>query len=240
MQITFITCIKSDTQDWRKTWDSLKGIIGGNIFWIIKLSQYCSESFVLEFPSNANILVVRSDDSGLYDGLNKALVKVVTKYYCVLGAGDCIADSFEDIKKQIMQNPDADAYFFATESLEFNMIMAPNPKEINVRMSCPHPSAILSRDISIKIGGYSRKYDIASDYDHMCRYLKVASRCFYSNTVLTKFQGGGVSTKKYFEAYLEEELIRIRNFESSYMAIYGRLLQQIAPRLSKFISLNFK
>lgn len=83
------------------------------------------------------------------------------------------------------------------------------------------------------------QYEIASDYDHLCRYTNAFRNCLVSRTVMTNFKGGGLSEIRSFEGALEEELIRMRIFKSKELAVRSRLLvkcaNNIAATLAKLV-----
>ena len=240
---SIITCVKSDTSELIETWNSISDKISPIVHWVIKYSQHCSKKFIDQIPDHPSIIKIVSGDESLYGALNQALLGCKSKFYMVIGAGDKIVESFDRIDLIIKENPNKDAYFFATKISKDGQqrILVPNPDELNVRMSCPHPSAILKTEISKKINGFSEKYEIASDYDHLCRYKLISDLdLFYSSLVLVDFLGGGISDTRPFEGYLEEELIRSRVYKSNIFASQGRLLSVISQNLSNLISHNFK
>lgn len=240
MKISVITCVKSDTQDLLDTWDSIRPFINTHLDWIVKFGPECSDQFVNSIPDQQEIIKIKSPDKSLYDGLNQALERCETNLYFVLGAGDRVSENFNDAVLEIETNQESSAYFFSCRLMESDSVLQPAVEEINIRMACPHPSSILRTKLSKKIDGYLATYQIASDYDHLCRYLIAYQDVYQSDTIISEFMGGGLSEQRAFEGMLEEELIRIRVFKSNPFAVYGRLFRLIANPIVNLLSINFK
>ena len=103
-------------------------------------------------------------------------------------------------------------------------------------MACPHPGTIFKRENSIKINGYNTDYKIASDYDHICRYIKNFNTAITLDNILVNILAGGVSETKNIEAYLEEELIRKRIFNASDWSVYNRMLTKSSQNISHLVN----
>jgi len=240
MKISVLTCVKSDTQDVIETWESIRPYINTDLNWIIKFGPECSDQFVKSIPNQQGIIKIQSPDRSLYDGLNQALEHCETDLYFVLGAGDRVSPSFSNAVLEIHENQESSAYFFSCMLMKSNSVLQPAVEEINIRMACPHPGSILRTKLSKEINGYTTMYQIASDYDHLSRYLNSYQDVYQSTTVVSEFMGGGLSEHRAFEGMLEEELIRIRVFKSNPFAVYGRLFRIVANPISGLLSANFK
>jgi len=240
MKVSVITCVKSDTEDLKDTWQSIRPFINGDLQWIVKFGSECSDQFIKSIPNQPEILKIKTPDKSLYDGLNQALQRCETELYFVLGAGDKVSENFRDAINEILSNPEYSAYFFACSLMKTNTILQPELNEINIRMACPHPGSILRTKISKEIDGYEATYQIASDYDHLCRYLSIYKDAYQSTTIISEFMGDGISEHRAFEGMLEEELIRIRIYKSNPFAVYGRLFRVVSTPIVSLLSANFK
>jgi len=241
MLLSILTCVKSDTSDLAVTYESLLPFLCPEMGWIIKYSQHCSTAFVDSIPVNSYIKKIQSEDFGLYEGLNQALNVCESKYYAVLGAGDgLLQEGFWSGLSEMDAAPEMDAYFFACKLNLSGRIFTPKVEDLTFRMSCPHPSSILKVHNSKEIGGFNTSYEIASDYDHICRYTNKFQNYKASSIVIALFKGGGISDVRTFEAALEEELIRIRIFKSHDLAVRGRLLANCAANISSVLAQSFR
>lgn len=238
--ISIITCMKDDNPEWELTYNSIRSHLNENLNWLIKFSQNCSEQFISSIPESPFIKKVASADVSLYDAINQALANCSSNFYFTLGSGDILLE--ENIPvfiDEVAKNPNHDAYFFATIVKTSGFSLIPDPTQINIRMSCPHPSALLSVEKSIQIGGYSDQYEIASDYEHLVKYCKRYNKFYVSSTPAVEFMGGGMSSIRSLEGLLEEELIRIRLHNSNLLAVHGRILQRSATVICNVITSNF-
>lgn len=240
MNISIITVVKEDTDDLFVTWNSIFPFLSNKFKWIIKYSSICSAEFIEKMPKNNNLIKVQSSDRSLYDAINQSLEICETDYYMVIGAGDFLSSSFNEILDDLSHNQGREAYFYGCNLLRGSNNLYPDFNQINTRMSCPHPSSILKVSNSLSIGGYSSSYYIASDYEHLCNYIKNYTNLYQSNLIAVMFMGGGISDKRALEGMLEEELIRIRIFGSTPFGVYGRLLNFISIPLCRLLSNNFQ
>lgn len=240
--ITVITCVKEDTEDLWKTYESIKDLLCNKIHWIVKLSQYCSNNFYDKLTFHPNIIVEQANDVSIYDAINQALKVCSSEFYLVLGAGDrLIEGAFKQAIDNIQLNKNMDSFFYACVMQSHNSkLFLPKPGEISQSMSCPHPGAILKTLFSKEIGYYSNKYEIAADYEHLSKYLQKYSHVYSSELAISEFMGGGMSEHRYLEGALEEELIRIRLFKSNEYAVQARVLHRFITPVANLLLSNFK
>ena len=88
----------------------------------------------------------------------------------------------------------------------------------------------------MELGGYDTRYKIASDYDHLSRYVLKFGAGKIGKEILVKILAGGISEKNNLEAYLEEELIRKRVWNSVDWLTYQRMLNKSAENISFFVN----
>jgi hypothetical protein len=240
-KISVITCVKEDDESIKATYASIFPQLDENIEWIIKYSHDCTTEFSEEMPAHPSIKKITQSDTSLYDGLNQALNHCSTEFYLVLGAGDTLfQNAWETLHLELNENPGFHAYFFGIFVESRGHTLTPEPTLMPTKMACPHPGALLRTDLSLAIGGFDRSYQIASDYDHLCRYLNKYQTYKTSKELITKFKGGGISETRWLEGALEEELIRIRQYGSNLFAVFGRLLAIVSPQIISLLSINFK
>lgn len=242
MSLSILTCVKSDTDDLFETYESVIPYLSPSFVWIVKYGEQCSDGFIDRIPVNPYITKHKSLDGDFYEGLNQALGLCFTEFYLVLGAGDKILEEgFSLASKFISQNMDADAYFFSVRMLAANSaIFSPNLDRLAIAMSCPHPGAIFKTKLSKEINGYSGRYEIASDYDHICRYVKNFKNVIAKDFAISEFKGGGMSDIRSNEGFIEQELIRMRVHQSHAFSVYGRLLAAVTTPITQLLQSNFK
>lgn len=221
--LTIVTGLLEGDENIHATADSVLPQLGDHTSWIIKQSSQSLSESILRYNRVEGIHLIGQNDSSLYEGLNHALSQIDGEFFMVLGAGDTVEPgALEFIRQQISANPSLDAFYFAIRLKKDGRIFGPNPNEIQTRMSCPHPGAVLSTQKVRKIGGFDERYQIASDYDLLCRYMKAYGRSGWSNRAVVNFKGGGISEYRAVEGFLEEELIRIRVWNSPMLDVCSR------------------
>jgi hypothetical protein len=221
--LTIVTGLLEGDENIHATVDSVLPQLGQNTSWIIKESSQSLSESILRYNGVAGVHLIGQKDSSLYEGLNHALRRVDGEFFMVLGAGDTLEPGALDfICHQISTNPSLDAFYFAIRLNKDGRIFGPNPSEIQNRMACPHPGAVLSTQKTLRIGGFDESYQIASDYDLLCRYIKTYGRSGWSNQPVVNFKGGGLSEHRAIEGFLEEELIRIRVWNSPISDVCSR------------------
>jgi hypothetical protein len=201
----------------------------GKVNWLIKNSTSELNGCLADYRSCAGVEIVAQNDSSLYQGLNQALEHIDGGYFMVLGAGDSLcANAADFILACLTENPNLDSFYFAVQLAKSGQILQPRPPEITHRMACPHPGAVLSVSNARALGGFDERYQIAADYDLLCRYLFKHSASGWSDHIAVNYMGGGISETRAIEGFLEEELIRSRVFKSPKIAVCDRSLRYFA------------
>lgn len=224
--LTIVTGLLEGDTNIVETANSVIPQLNGKASWLIKNSSPNPISSLLSYREMKDVKVFCQQDSSLYSGLNQALSWVDGDFFLVLGAGDTLEPGAIDfIHQTVLQNPSIDGFYFAVRLAKSGRILAPKPAEINVRMACPHPGAILNTQKVRSLGGFDERYQIASDYDLLCRYIKNHSSSGWSEQFIVNYMGGGLSDQRALEGFLEEELIRLRIWNSPQIDVCRRGLQ---------------
>ena len=223
-KLSIITALHSNDLNLSKSAESIINQLSSNVRWIIKYSEDFVPKHLHEYLSNPFIDIICKKDSSLYEGLNQALDICNSEWYMVIGSGDILIDGATSIiLRYITENNCGEALFFSTKHLINDFLFTPNPNDLHLRMSCPHPSTILKVSNSKLIDSFNTNYIIASDYDHISRYLIKFNTFFTSNELLILFKGGGLSENRALEGFFEEELIRTRIWNSTQIDSCKRL-----------------
>ncbi len=214
IMLSIITALLDSNPSISITAKSLLPQLSGGVKWLIKNSSQNPSRELIALGDNPNVTLISSADSSLYMGLNQALKQCNSKYVQVIGAGDeLLPNSISETLKDITSLGDIDSLFYAVRMEKSGVVLLPNPKELNCRMACPHPGALLKTDFVKTLGGFDEGFRIASDYDLICRYMKKYPRYAISARVAVSYMGGGISEVLAVEGFLEEELIRIRQWD---------------------------
>ena len=151
-------------------------------------------------------LIISEADKGMYDALNKGIMKAT---------GDIIgflhADDFYPSDK-ILEKVEQTFKIYATQSVygDLDYVSPQNPKKIIRKWKSgkfefnelrkgwmpPHPTFFVLREVYWKYGFFNLNYKIAGDYDLMLRFLgKHKITTAYLPEVLVKMRWGGKSNK---------------------------------------------
>lgn len=228
MTLSVLTCVLGEPESLALTFESLKPWLGPAFTWTLKFSETAGDAFVRRFEA-PHVRILKSRDRSLYEALNQGLRALETTHYLVIGAGDTLlAPGVQALQALPPPGPDGPSARFAPVFItSTNTVMAPDPSALAQRMSCPHPGAILQTARSRALGGFDTRYEIASDYDHLSRYV----RAFGPGEALripplVRFAAGGMSERRSLEGYLEEELIRTRIWHSPGTAVLDRMQER--------------
>ena len=237
MSISVLTCVKGEPESLFLTFESIKPWLSEYFKWTIKFSNDASTDFINKF-NHPNIKLHQEEDSSLYIAMNQCLKVIDTDYYLVLGAGDTLSnDGMSQLYNLYTETElNSTSYFAPIYINSSGQTLYPDPNSLRLRMSCPHPSSILKVSLSLELKGYDLSYQIASDYDNLCKYVKKYGNGQVLNIPpLVSFASGGMSELRAFEGLLEEELVRMRVWNDQNIAVCARLLSISSINCRNFI-----
>lgn len=228
MLFSVLTCVLGAPDALEATRVSLLPHLSPQVSWTLKFAANTPAEFIAHFE-HPHVHCLQSRDTSVYDAMNQGLHGMEADYYCVLGAGDTLqADGLQQLLQRLAQ-PDAPAACFAPIVYAGSgTVWTPSPHELPVRMSCPHPGAVLGVGRSREAGGFDPGYKIAGDYDLISRYVRRFGFGENLTQPLVRFAGGGLSDTRAFEGTLEEELIRMRIWKAHEYAVHARLMRRSA------------
>jgi len=164
---------------------------------------------------------ISEPDRGLYDAMNKGIVKATGDFVWFMNAGDQIYDTETLQKVQDLLEIEPECDFIYGQSI----MIDEDGKELGERHKIApsvlqskhflkglivcHQSVIVRRDIAPK---YNLHYSIASDYDWMIRTYKNANCRGYIDQYLSRFLIAGVSSQKRKLAWAERFFIMKSHF----------------------------
>ncbi len=237
MSISVLTCVKGEPESLFVTFESIKPWLSDSFKWAIKFSNDASTDFIQKF-NHHNVTLHQEDDSSLYLAMNQCLRIIDSEYYFVLGAGDTLLnDGMTELYSLYTESElNSTSYFAPIYMCSSRQIFSPDPNNFRFKMACPHPGSILKVSLSLELGGYNSSYQIASDYEHLSKYvLKYGSGQVLNIPPLVSFASGGMSELRGFEGVLEEELIRIRIWNDQNIAVCARILSMSSNHCRNFI-----
>jgi glycosyltransferase len=186
------------------------------------------------------IRIVSERDAGIYDAMNKGLRLFAGDAVGFLNADDCFHDEHAVA---------AIASALASTDIAYgNLLLVDNHLNKAVRRVWrtgrygragfrlgwmpPHPTFYVRRAVVDSIGGFDRKYTIASDYDFMVRAMTVPGmRDAYVERFLVDYQLGGTSSNGLKAMYVGNlESLKVRREHLGHGALDAALFLRLARR----------
>ena len=205
--ISIVTITYNNCSELKKSIESIRGLNG--IESVVINGGSSQDSF--DYLSHHFGFVLNEKDDGISDAFNKGLRHSNGDAISFLNSGDLLLDRY--------YYQWADELFKSDPNIDFvysNIIfVAPSGKELLMKprgavkadlgkgMPYPHPSMVVRREIFEKIGGFSKNYKIAMDFDFAVRLLAAGYRGIYYPHATVKMDGGGVSSVKEFQGISE-------------------------------------
>jgi glycosyltransferase len=146
---------------------------------------------------------VSEPDNGIYDALNKGIVRSTGDIIGFLHSDDFYANDIVLTKVADVFAKGADAVYG-----DLQYVDGKDPSRVvrhwtsghftrsNLRLGWmpPHPTFFMRRDLYEKLGAFDTRFRIASDYDSLLRYLSISDlKVVYLPEVLVKMRVGGAS-----------------------------------------------
>lgn len=154
----------------------------------------------------SHAVLVSEPDCGIYDALNKGLVKATGEVIGLLHSDDFFADNqvLADVAKAF-NDPAIDAVYgdlqYVSKANTDKVIRhwrAGDYSRAHLGRGWmpPHPTLFLRRSVIERWGGFDTRYRISADYDAILRYFgQGAIRVAYIHRVLVKMRVGGESNR---------------------------------------------
>lgn len=247
--ISIITVCKNSDSTIRQTLNSVYNVLNNNknIEYIIQdsLSNDSTLDIIKQFSGKISNLKVYSErDKGLYDGMNKALLKAKGKYILFLNSDDILLAEFSKFLEFILINNDIDfltapVVFFKRPKYKIRRIFLSLPKKLNfinrlIYSFVPaHPGFICKSEI-LKKNKFNLRYKISADYNQMYKIVSNFNyeRKIFNKPIIAMAMGGKSNTLKGLKIrMLEVKKINNKyNFrEKLYLRYFRNVLQHIFP-----------
>ncbi len=205
--LSIITVVKNDRAAITKTYESLVGMLGEQVEYVVQDYNGESQLDILE-----NITLSKEKDLGIADACNIAVKNAKGKYLLFWGAGEtAIQPAFSDAVNYISHFP-ADILFNPVLVPESGQILSPVPQAVETSMSCVTPGAMILKDLFVRSGEFDHAYKVASDYEMFVKILKLTKNYCFLHKPIANFSLGGLSTVREYEGWIECELIRMREY----------------------------
>jgi putative colanic acid biosynthesis glycosyltransferase len=192
--LSIVTVSRNNLRGLQKTYHSLQDQSFRNFEWIV--IDGASQDGSCEFLQTTNAIWTSEQDAGIYDAMNKGLVKTTGDYILFLNAGDILAE-----KNTLQKLKDVDTDFVYGDAQEEtpNGSLFYKTARTHERLALgmfTHHQAMLYRRAALNNLRFNTNYKIAADYDFTCRFLKTAATAVYIPIPICIFERGGVSQQQ--------------------------------------------
>ena len=200
------------------------------------------EGYIKEISTHDKRKIFFTPANGIYDALNLGSEKSKGRYIIYMNAGDIFAS--KDILKEVKRlcskkKPDflyGDSYNDYGGERVFKK--AKDHNKLFWGMFTHHQSMFFLRDKLISnLISYSTKYDVAGDYDFVCKFINSSENLYYYSKPISVFKIGGYSHKKWWQGLNQQFLIKIKyfNIPSSVFWYFIQLGKNLVARMFPWI-----
>ena len=157
------------------------------------------------FTGHDNVITVREHDSGIYDGMNRAVEIMLEElgdedHYCLfLNCGDTLYDEkvLEKVIPYLNKTYDKEHIFYGDQ---YNTIQkckvssSPNINEFTLFRNVPCHQVCFYSTKLFRRRAYNIRYTVRADYEHFlyCCYEENAE-CEHIDVIICDYEGGGYS-----------------------------------------------
>lgn len=143
-------------------------------------------------------------DNGIYDAMNKGIMRAKGDYVIFMNAGDMFADD-QTLSRIVEHNAD----FIYGDAIEEGGFIKPakHHSEIKYGMLTHHQSMVYKTEILKKLQ-YDERYSIAADYKLTLQFINLSHSIKYIKSPLCIFGNGGISQANTALARRQEIQIR--------------------------------
>ncbi|MDR1561321.1 MAG: glycosyltransferase [Holosporaceae bacterium] len=151
-----------------------------------------------EYAKKGWITYYSEPDTGIYDAMNKGILRSTGKYIAFLNSDDYYCDNYGIEKSvEILENSQVEfsyASAYVLHNAEIVCSICPKIENFFVQMPFCHQTVLMKKDILIKEGMFDTSFVSASDYDLVVRMILKGYKSVHVSNFLVVFRHGGYST----------------------------------------------
>ncbi len=92
-----------------------------------------------------------------------------------------------------------------------------------IGMPFPHPTLVVRKSISDKVGPFDKKYKVCMDFDWVCKMLKITNVSQYIETPVIEMDGSGISNTMDDKGAIENIQILKKHGKLTFKALFKQL-----------------
>lgn len=243
MKISVITAVYNRKRTIKRAILSVKNQVYPNVELIVIDGGSTDGTIdILKGLINENDILISEKDHGIYDALNKGIIKSTGDIICFLHSDDLFENTnvlFRINELFNMHQVDivyGNVTFFKKEFENILVRKYTSPKftknNLSYGLMPAHPAMFVKKTIFLKHGLFDIKYKIAGDFDWLCKIIKDDDlKTVKVNENFIRMQYGGASTNGFKSlVLLNKEVmfsLRTNNFKSSYFKLVFKYFKKI-------------
>ena len=188
--------------------------------------------------------VTSENDAGIYDAMNKGVLKSTGDIIGFLHSDDSYPDQnvLSNVIEAFSNNKKIDAVIgdvaLFDQNKKMNRYYSGDSFNFDIGIMPPHPAVFIKKKCYTQFGLFNKNYRIAADYDFLFRLFKIKNiKYFYSKKILVHMKMGGISNKNFLSKIrLNREIYNIHkthHFPISLINLLKKIPIRIEERLSK-------
>ena len=194
-----------------------------------------------------NIQIFIDSDKGIFDAINKGIIKSSGEIISILHSDDVYYD--EEVLSLVTSN-----FFHKKNNIVYGDLMYVKRDNLDKNIRCwksseykknlfyigwspPHPSFFVRRDCYLKNGLYKQEIGNAADIELMYRYLEINNiDSHYLDKMLIKMRIGGESNKSIVNIFKQNlTIVNFLGIKKNPIKILIFIIFKISNRLKQFI-----
>lgn len=217
-KLTIITINKNNSSGLEKTCLSVSTQTFKKIEWIVidGASEDNSIEIIKQFSDNINYWVSEID-SGIYNAMNKGIIRATGEYILFLNSGDCLLHpwTLHDVINEIIISEYADIYF--SDSINDKYFIRKYPKIITtsylINRNICHQNSLIRREL-FNYNLYDENFKIISDwYFSISMLINYNIKFYHLKTYISLYNTEGISSIN-CDLLQEEKNIILRKFNN--------------------------
>jgi len=169
------------------------------------LSNDATVEIIQEFD-RPNVILISEADKGIYDAMNKGVLRAQGDVIGILNSDDFYADDnvLDEVAEAFEQDPKLEVLLGDVDFVDSSNLERPirnyravgfRPWMFQIGLMPPHPAVFVRKSSYERVGIYKLGYKIAADFDFLVRLLAVdRARYMVTGKHWVRMRTGGVST----------------------------------------------
>lgn len=201
MKVSIITVVYNGAKTIERTIQSVISQTYKNIEYIIIDGKSTDNTLeIIEKYRKYIACVVSESDKGIYDAMNKGILKATGEIVGIINSDDYYeSDAIEKVVDYFYE-AETDILYGKVKLIYENGYIAVSDnlplEQLNFKMIIQHPSVFVKRSLYKQYGAFDLRYSIAADYDFLLRLYNQGVKFCYVDDVIAAFDMTGTSNKE--------------------------------------------